>query len=57
MKDPQRSWWAYWTNDELEYSIQGWIYPNTAKFLLWKYENHLHSQGKHGYSLTRYDNI
>lgn len=57
MKDPQRSWWAYWTNDELENAIQGWIYPNTAKFLLWKYENHLHSQGKHGYSLTRYDNI
>lgn len=50
-------WWAYWNKNELEKSIQGGMHHSTAKFLLWKYENHLENQGKNGYSLTRFDNI
>lgn len=50
-------WWTYWNNNELEKSIQGGINHSTAKFLLWKYENYLESQGKKGYVPTRFDNI
>lgn len=50
-------WWAYWNNKELERALRGAIYHSTAKFLLWKYENHLESLGKSGYALTRFDNI
>jgi len=52
------SWWsAYWNNEELERSIQGKINHSTAKYLLWKYENHLESLGKNGYTATRFDRI
>jgi len=50
-------WWAYWNKNELEKAIQGGMHHSTAKFLLWKYENHLENQGKNGYSLTRFDCI
>ena len=50
-------WWAYWNNKELERSIQGGINHSTAKYLLWKYENHLEGQGKSGYTATRFDKI
>lgn len=50
-------WWAYWNNNELERSIQGGLNHGIAKYLLWKYENHLESQGKSGYTLTRFDKI
>lgn len=50
-------WWAYWNKSELEKSIQGYIYPSVAKFILWKYENFLKSQGKDGYLPVRFDNI
>jgi hypothetical protein len=50
-------WWAYWGNKELERSIQGGINHSTAKYLLWKYENYLESQGKSGYTATRFDKI
>lgn len=50
-------WWSYWNNTELKKSIQGGINPSTAKFLLWKYENHLVNQGEKGYPLTRFDDI
>ena len=50
-------WWAYWNNKELERSIQGGISHSTAKYLLWKYENHLEAQGKNGYTATRFDRI
>jgi hypothetical protein len=50
-------WWAHWNNSALENSIQGKLSPATAKFLLWKYENHLESQGKIGYNPTRFDKI
>ncbi|MBE0662823.1 MAG: DUF262 domain-containing protein [Bacteroidales bacterium] len=50
-------WWAYWNKAALVNSIQGKIERPTARFLLWKYENYLESQGKKGYSLTRFDKI
>ncbi len=50
-------WWSYWNDHEFERSLQGRINHSTAKFLLWKYENHLESQGKRGYSPTRFDKI
>lgn len=50
-------WWAYWNNQELERSLQGGINHSTAKFLLWKYENYLESQGKSGYSPNRFNKI
>jgi len=50
-------WWAYWNNHALERALQGGINHSTAKFLLWKYETHLESQGKSGYSTTRFDKI
>ena len=50
-------WWAYWNNQALESALQGGINHSTAKFLLWKYETHLESQGKLGYSTTRFDKI
>jgi len=54
---PESWWWAYWNNKELERSIQGGINHSTAKYLLWKYENHLEEQGKSGYTMTRFDKI
>lgn len=50
-------WWAYWNNQALESALQSSINHSTAKFLLWKYETHLESQGKSGYSTTRFDKI
>jgi len=55
--DSDSWWWAYWNNRELERALQGGINHLTAKFLLWKYENYLESQGKSGYSPTRFDKI
>jgi hypothetical protein len=50
-------WWAYWNRFSLQNSIQGYIEHSTAKFILWKYENFLESQGKNGYEVTRFDKI
>ena len=50
-------WWAYWNNEELKRALQGGINHSTAKFLLWKYENQLESEGKSGYLPTRFDKI
>ena len=50
-------WWSYWNNDELEKALLGNVNHSIAKFLLWKYENHLESNGKSGYSPTRFDKI
>jgi len=57
MKTTNDWWWAYWNNNELQRSLQGGINHQTAKYLLWKYENHLEGQGKSGYTATRFDNI
>ena len=55
--DSDSWWWSYWNNNEFKKALQGEINHSTAKFLLWKYENHLESQGKSGYSPTRFDKI
>jgi len=54
---PNDSWWAYWNNNELKRAINGSVNHSIAKFLLWKYENYLESNGKKGYSPTRIDKI
>ena len=50
-------WWAYWNDENLKGSLQGEIQPTVAKYLLWKYENHLNGQGEAGYSPSRFDCI
>lgn len=50
-------WWGHWNNSRLEESIQGKVNHSVAKFLLWKYENYLESEGKQGYKFTRYTDI
>lgn len=57
LKNTKEWWWAYWNNNELEKSIQGDISHSIAKYLLWKYENHLMSRGKAGYGHLRFDKI
>ena len=57
MKNVSNWWWAYWNNAELGKVIQGGLNHSVAKFLLWKYENHLESQEKSGYFFCRYDKI
>lgn len=50
-------WYAYWNKAEFAKALRGQISHSTAKFLLWKYENHLESQGQSGYAPTRFDRI
>lgn len=57
MKTTSEWWWAYWNNEKLLESLQGGINHSVAKYLLWKYENHLRSRGKSGYYPLRYDQI
>lgn len=57
LKVTQDWWWAYWNDTELERALQGGINHPTAKYLLWKYENHMENQGKSGYTPTRFDKI
>lgn len=57
IKNVENGWWAHWNNETLIQSINGFIHHPTAKFILWKYENHLESQGKSGYQPTRFDKI
>jgi len=54
---PSNSWLGYWNNEEFKRAIQGQISHSIAKYLLWKYECFLESQGKSGYALTRFDKI
>lgn len=53
----REDWWGYWNNKEFERALQGWIHPENAKILLWKYENHLISEGKNGYTPIRFGSI
>jgi hypothetical protein len=48
-------WWQYWNKEKLAESINGYIDPIIAKFILWKYENFLRSEGENGYIDSRYD--
>lgn len=55
--DSSNWWWSYWNNEQLLNSIQGKVNHSTAKYILWKYEHHLKSQGKKGYHAQRFDSI
>lgn len=57
LKTASDYWWSHWNNEKLEGSLQGGINHGIAKYLLWKYENHLKSQGKAGYHPMRFDDI
>ena len=57
MKGVDSHYWAHWNTEKLEAHIQGGIHHQTARYLLWKYENYLEGQGKRGYKPTRFDKI
>jgi uncharacterized protein with ParB-like and HNH nuclease domain len=57
MKKTKNNWWAYWNTTKLKDSIGGKIDVQSAKYILWKYENHLHKSGKKGYAFKRYGEI
>ncbi|EIJ70469.1 DUF262 domain-containing protein [Pasteurella bettyae] len=57
LKTTNYEWWGYWTNDIVKKALLGNVYHPVAKFLLWKYENHLESQNANGYALTRFDEV
>lgn len=49
---------GYWNNEHLEDSLKGGMNHETAKYLLWKYENYLRMERpKAGYALMRFDQI
>lgn len=53
----QYDWWGYWNNEELARCLNMGMNHQTAKILLWIYENHLIVSGKSGYTAVRYDSI
>lgn len=58
LKTTDNWWWGYWNNVQFEHSLKGPINARKAKFLLWKYENHLlKNLGKGGYNAIRYEGI
>ena len=57
MKTRPDYWWGHWNNEKLENALQGNLHHPIAKFLLWKYENYLESNGKSGYALKRFDSV
>lgn len=57
MKNEYSYYWAHWNTEKLKANIQGGIHWPTAKYLLWKYENHLGGQGKGGYKPIRFDDL
>jgi len=57
MKKVKDYWWAHWNTTHLKDSINGFIDSATAKYILWKYENHLAGQGHGGYEPMRFDAI
>lgn len=57
LKDSTDWWFAHWNKVELRKALQGRLHPAVARFLLWKYENHLLAQGKAGYAPMRFDFI
>jgi len=57
MKKTKDWWYAYWNTKHLKDTINGYIEPATAKYLLWKYENFLESKGHSGYEPRRFNTI
>ena len=41
LRHDTRWWWAFWNNDALAEAMKGSVNASLAKFILWKYENHL----------------
>lgn len=56
-KRPDSWWHAYWSDEAFKKSIQSSIPHSTAKYILWRYENHLQAEGKQGYLPFRFDSI
>lgn len=50
-------WGGHWRDQYFENSLNGNINRRTARFILWKYENHLKSQGQSGYVHQRFTDI
>lgn len=57
LKIAEAPWLGFWNNDNLRTALNNDIHHATAKYLLWKYENHLENSGQRGYKPTRYDDI
>ena len=57
LKTTQVGWWKYWDDEQFFPALEGWIERELAKFLLWKYENHLQTHGKGGYGFTSFATI
>ena len=51
LKNNNDWWWKHWSNENLEWYLKEELNHNTAKYLLWLYENHLLSQEKQGYNM------
>lgn len=51
------TWWQYWSDENFDSVLQGYLDPKIAKHLLWKYENYLLSQEKQGYKFMPYSQI
>ncbi|BDD13040.1 hypothetical protein FUAX_54720 (plasmid) [Fulvitalea axinellae] len=56
LKVSKEYWLSHWNNTALENALKGNVHIPAARFILWKYENHLISQGK-GYAPKRFDDI
>jgi len=57
MKTVKDKFWAYWNTKHLKEAIDDGVELSTAKYILWKYENFLASQGHGGYEPMRFDAI
>ena len=57
LKNTNEWWYQYWDDAQFDSALDGEIERETAKFLLWKYENHLLCEGKRGYDFIRFDSI
>ena len=50
MKTTEDWWWAHWNNNAFKMAVEGEMRPSqSAKYILWRYENYLHRNGKGGY--------
>lgn len=50
-------WWSHWNNRRFNEELQGNMNYGLAKYILWKYENFLLSQGKKGYLPIKFSSI
>lgn len=57
MKTENSYWWGHWNNEKLNLALQGNINHGIARYILWKYENHLRAKGKAGYKPLRISEI